>query len=128
MNRVVDTMTEAPASSNTSSCKEDSLLYQIDENREKHILQMDANALMVTLRELETAITAENDPKVVPAWGRSIIPRLEGLESKLTKAMKAAKASATAAAENIIFKINPTDKPIPISDKISMNRLKPSIF
>ena len=43
-------------------------------------------------------------------------------------AVEAIFSPATAAAENIIFKINPTDKPIPISDKISMNRLKPSIF
>ena len=94
-------MTElSSASENESPSKENSLLNQIDENREKHILQMDANALMVTLRELETAITAENDPKVVPAWGRSIIPRLEGLESKLTKAMKAVKASGTAGSES----------------------------
>ena len=83
----------------SSPSKEDSLLYQIDENREKHILQMDAKALMITLRELEAAITAESDPKVVPAWARSIIPRLEGLESKLTKAMKVAKASSSAASE-----------------------------
>ena len=94
-------MAELPsATENGSPSKENSLLNQIDENREKHILQMDANALMVTLRELETAITAENDPKVVPAWGRSIIPRLEGLESKLTKAMKAVKASGTAGSES----------------------------
>ena len=41
----------------------------IDENREKHILQMDANALMITLRELEAALTAESDPKVRSSSG-----------------------------------------------------------
>lgn len=94
-------MAEIPASPGgaTSPSKEDSLLYHIDENREKHILQMDANALMITLRELEAALTAESDPKVVPAWARSIIPRVEGLESKMTKAMKATKKSHDTADE-----------------------------
>ena len=35
---------------------------------------------------------------------------------------------ATAAAEKIILKINPTESPIPISDNISKNKLKPCIF
>ena len=35
---------------------------------------------------------------------------------------------ATAAAEKIIFKINPTESPIPISDKISINKLNPCSF
>tara|TARA_A100001015_G_scaffold277108_1_gene335975 strand:+ start:491 stop:901 length:411 start_codon:yes stop_codon:yes gene_type:complete len=34
---------------------------------------------------------------------------------------------ATAAAENIMVKISPTDKPIPISDNIMINKLNPGI-
>ena len=56
-----------------------------------------------------------------PDWG-SIMFDIE------RPAVEAIFSPATAAAENIIFKSNPTDRPIPISDKISMNKLKPCIF
>ena len=59
-----------------------------DEERLNLILQMDAQALMITLKELEDKLTTANDPTLVPAWARSVIPRLESVESKLTKAIK----------------------------------------
>lgn len=42
-------------------------------------------------------------------------------------AVEAIFSPATAAAENIMVKISPTDNPIPISDNIMINRLNPGI-
>ncbi len=56
-----------------------------------------------------------------PDWG-SIMLDIE------RPAVDAIFSPATAAAEKSIFKINPTESPIPISDNISINKLKPSIF
>ena len=55
-----------------------------------------------------------------PDWG-SIILDIDN------PAVEAIFSPATAAAENMIVKISPTDKPIPISDNIIINKLKPGM-
>ena len=73
-------------------------------------------------QEIKNRVKTVLRTKVWPPDCGSIILDIE------SPAVDAIFSPATAAAENIIFKINPTDKPIPISDKISINKLKPSMF
>ena len=72
--------------------------------------------------EIRNNIKTELKTSVWPPDCGSIILDIE------SPAVEAIFSPATAAAENIIFKINPTDNPMPISDRISMNKLKPCIF
>ena len=64
--------------------------------------------------------TVLNTSVCPPDWG-SIILDID------KPAVEAIFSPATAAAENMIVKISPTDKPIPISDNIIINKLKPGM-
>jgi hypothetical protein len=51
-----------------------------DDKRMNSILQIDAQALLITLRELEGKLSDYNRQDTVPYWADSILPRLDLLE------------------------------------------------
>jgi hypothetical protein len=62
------------------------------DSRASQILHIDTHALLITLRELESKLSDHQRHDKIPAWAGAIIPRIDGLEAKLTKMAKDAKA------------------------------------
>jgi len=59
-----------------------------ESSRTNQILQIDTHALLITLRELENKLSDYQRHDKIPVWANSLIPRLESLESKLSKSSK----------------------------------------